>query len=102
MVLKKTFAGAMMLVGLVVGLMFLAPYAVPMPKAEEASADPAKLAFEAVCFTCHGVDRPENYQGDKSWGEIITLMESFGAVMDDDQAKLIEEYLQKTYPREGA
>lgn len=100
MVLKKTFAGAMILVGIVMGLMFVSPYAVPISKAREAGAEtPGAQAFAAVCSTCHTTDRARDYQGDKSWGEIITLMKSFGALLSEDQAKEIEQYLQTTYPK---
>lgn len=98
MVLKKTFAGAMILVGLVMGLMFVAPYAQPVPK-EQVAADPAALTFEATCSACHSTDKVQTYQGDKNWGEIIALMKTFGAVIEENQAKDIEQYLQKTYPR---
>ena len=99
MLLKKTFAGAMILVGVVMGLMFVAPYAIPVPKAV-ANADPGALTFESVCSTCHSTDNAKNYQGSQNWGEVITLMKSFGAVVSNDQAKEIEQYLQTTYPRD--
>lgn len=97
MILKKTFAGAMVLVGLVMGLMFVAPYAEPIPKAQTPT-DPAATLFESTCSTCHTTDRAKQYKGPKKWPEIIKLMRSFGALMDDNQAKQIEDYLQKTYP----
>lgn len=101
MVLKKTLAGTMMLVGMIMGLMVGSPYAVPIPQAQEASADtPGAQAFASVCNTCHSTDRIRDYQGDKSWGEIITLMKSFGALLSEDQAKEIEQHLQTTYPRD--
>lgn len=80
--------------------LFNSPYAIPQQTTRKAGTDaPGALTFQSVCTNCHQADRVENYQGSKTWAEIIKLMQSFGAFMTEDQSKEIEQYLQATYPK---
>jgi mono/diheme cytochrome c family protein len=97
--LAKTLVATMILVGIVIGFIFFAPYAVPAQHSQEDEI-PGAQTFGSVCTTCHEPDRIQNYQGDQNWHEIITLMRSFGAMVNEEQAGEIEQYLEATYPKD--
>lgn len=53
-----------------------------------------RVAFEKVCGTCHGVDRPDNKNMDRpAWDELISSMEARGAKMTAGDRELILDYL---------
>ena len=93
-----TLVASLMLAGVVVGAVFASSYAVPMQRSAETEY-PGAEAFKSTCIDCHDTDKPENYQGDLSWADVITLMKSYGAFIADDKVQDIEKYLQAAYPR---
>ncbi|MCL1852766.1 MAG: cytochrome c [Peptococcaceae bacterium] len=97
--LSKTLVATLILVGTVIGFMLFAPYAVP-PQPDEDSQVPGAQTFVAVCTSCHETDRIQSYSKDLSWAEIVTLMESFGAMISEEEAGEIENYLNAAYPGE--
>lgn len=97
--LTKTFAATMILAGMVISFIFFAPYAVPVQPGVDAEI-PGAQTFVTVCTACHEPDRIQNYQGAQSWEEIITLMKSFGAMVTEEQAGEIEQYLEAAYPKD--
>lgn len=97
--LNLMFTTTMVLVGMVLGFVVLAPYAVPRQQ-KQSDHTPGALTYQSVCTTCHQPDRVQNYQGSQSWPEVIDLMRSFGAFVSDEGAKEIADYLEATYPRQ--
>ncbi|AFL98659.1 hypothetical protein [Desulfitobacterium dehalogenans] len=97
--LSKTLGLNMVVVGLVIGFALFATYAIPLPEEAEAAGQVGYLTFQSTCTACHTVDTVQNYQGSSTWSEIIVLMKSYGAFMQEEEEGEILQYLEEAYPR---
>jgi len=65
-----------------------------------ASAEEAQSLFEKKCSACHGIDRPKSKaKTPAEWRSTVLRMKSNGAAINDDQVRIIVEYLAKNYPK---
>ena len=68
------------------------------------STDPAKLPdgpgktiLQSSCTACHGLDLLSG-RDEASWKDTVDRMIAMGAVVADDQVKVLVEYLTKNFP----
>jgi len=89
------------LVILIIGVAFFILPVVSACSAEKQSGQVAdtKTLFEKKCSTCHGLDKPKSKQKTQSeWAETVLRMKNKnGAPVNDDEAKVIVEYLAKNF-----
>jgi cytochrome c5 len=65
-----------------------------------ASAEEARSLFEKKCSACHGIDRPKSKaKTPAEWRSTVLRMKSNGAAINDDQVRIIVEYLATNYPK---
>ena len=98
-VLTWTLTGKMLIVGMVIGFIFVSAYAIPLPPDSKATGDANYLTFQSTCTNCHEVDRIQNYRGSATWPEIVELMVDFGGFFTDSETEQVVEYLESAYPR---
>ena len=60
--------------------------------------EPGKKILEGACTACHNLDRIVSKQYDKdSWDGIVQSMRDKGALVSDDEAPVLVEYLAKSF-----
>ncbi len=60
----------------------------------------AQMMFEKKCGTCHGLERPRSKtKTEKEWNTTVLRMKSNGAVLNDEEIKMIVGYLARNYPK---
>ena len=65
-----------------------------------ASAEEAQSLFEKKCSACHRIDRPKSKaKTPAQWRSTVLRMKSNGAAINDDQVRIIVDYLAKNYPK---
>jgi mono/diheme cytochrome c family protein len=89
------------LVILIIGVAFLILPVVSPCSAEKQSGQVAdtKALFEKKCSTCHSIKKPTSAKKTQSeWNETVMRMKNKnGAPVNDDEAKVIIEYLAKNF-----
>jgi cytochrome c5 len=81
----------------------------PAPAPQQATPSPApaqapdpKAILESACTTCHGLDFITDKRKDPAaWEFTVNQMISRGADLNPDEAKLVIDYLAKTYPADA-
>lgn len=73
----------------------LAAIAAPVQAQDQTLPDgPGKAELEATCAVCHGLNLvTARHRSAAEWADVLTQMESRGAVMDDKTKPLILGYL---------
>jgi nitrate/TMAO reductase-like tetraheme cytochrome c subunit len=85
------------LITLVAGVFFLSTV---WCQAAEKEGNNAKALFENNCGKCHNLDRPKAKKKTKDeWETTVLRMKKSGAMITDDEAKLIISYLFDTYKK---
>src|SRR5918995_1445427 len=80
---------------------FLAPAA---PAAAQAFPDgPGKEILEKKCSTCHAPEQVTTFgRSAEDWHEVVVNMIDLGAEVNEEEAKVLVEYLAKNWPLKGA
>lgn len=75
------------------------------PAPDPPKSEPAAVAvngedlFNKSCSVCHRIEKPISYEGDTPWKDIVDRMIQHEAKITPEEAAVIVEYLEKTYPR---
>ena len=60
---------------------------------------PGKTILQSACTVCHGLDLLSG-RDEAGWRDTVDRMIAMGAVVPDDQVKVLVEYLTKNFPPE--
>jgi hypothetical protein len=60
---------------------------------------PGKVILQSACTVCHGLDLLSG-RDEASWRDTVDRMVAMGAVVPEDQVKVLVEYLTKNFPPE--
>ena len=58
---------------------------------------PGKTILQSSCTVCHGLDLLSG-RDEASWRDTVDRMVAMGAVVPEDQVKVLVEYLTKNFP----
>ena len=58
---------------------------------------PGKMILQSSCTVCHGLDLLSG-RDEAAWKDTVDRMIAMGAVVPDDQVKVLVDYLVKNFP----
>ena len=75
-----------------------------VPAAAQAFPDgPGKEILEKKCSTCHAPEQVTTFgRSAEEWHEVVVNMIDLGAELNEEEAKVLVEYLAKNWPVKGA
>jgi mono/diheme cytochrome c family protein len=78
--------------------------ALPVAAAAQAFPDgPGKEILEKKCSTCHAPEQVTTFgRSAEEWHEVVINMIDLGAEVNEEEAKVLVEYLTKNWPLKGA
>src|SRR3990170_7457638 len=96
--------GGVMLKNSIVPLAMAAFVASVAPAAAQAFPDgPGKEILEKKCSTCHAPEQVTTFgRSVEEWHEVIVNMIDLGAEVNEEEAKVLTEYLVKNWPLKGS
>src|SRR3990170_3602691 len=96
--------GGVMLKNSIVPLAMAAFLATAGPAAAQAFPDgPGKEILEKKCSTCHAPEQVTTFgRSAEEWHEVVVNMIDLGAEMNEEETKVLVEYLAKHWPLKGA
>ena len=63
---------------------------------------PGKEILEKKCSTCHAPEQVTTFgRSAEEWHEVVVNMIDLGAEVNEEEAKVLVEYLAKNWPRQG-
>ena len=74
------------------------------PAAAQAFPDgPGKEILEKKCSTCHAPEQVTTFgRSAEEWHEVVVNMIDLGAELNEEEAKVLVEYLAKNWPLKGS
>ena len=64
---------------------------------------PGKEVLEKKCSTCHAPEQVTTFgRSAEEWHEVVVSMIDLGAEVNEEEAKILVEYLAKNWPLKGA
>ena len=64
---------------------------------------PGKEVLEKKCSTCHAPEQVTTFgRSAEEWHEVVVSMIDLGAEVNEEEAKVLVEYLAKNWPLKGA
>lgn len=99
----KTMVGAggrtLLLVSAIATMAAFEVGAAPLP-ADAAPAEPGKAILNRSCQSCHDLGTiTEAEHTAEEWPRVVARMRTNGAVLSDAEAKQLQAYLIKAYPK---
>ena len=93
-----------MLKNLLMPLIVAAFLALPAGAAAQAFPDgPGKEILEKKCSTCHAPEQVTTFgRSADEWHEVVVNMIDLGAEVNEEETKVLVEYLTKNWPLKGA
>ena len=78
-------------------------FASAMPVAAQGFPDgPGKEILEKKCSTCHAPEQVTTFgRSAEEWHEVVVNMIDLGAELNEEEAKVLVEYLAKNWPLKG-
>jgi mono/diheme cytochrome c family protein len=78
--------------------------ALPVAAAAQAFPDgPGKEILEKKCSTCHAPEQVTTFgRSAEEWHEVVVNMIDLGAEVNEEEAKVLVEYLAKNWPLKGS
>ena len=75
-----------------------------VPAAAQAFPDgPGKEILEKKCSTCHAPEQVTTFgRSPEEWHEVVVNMIDLGAEVNEEEAKVLVEYLAKNWPVKGS
>ena len=75
-----------------------------VPAAAQAFPDgPGKEILEKKCSTCHAPEQVTTFgRSTEEWHEVVVNMIDLGAEVNEEEAKVLVEYLSKNWPVKGS
>lgn len=85
-------------------LVITAFMALPAAAAAQAFPDgPGKEILEKKCSTCHAPEQVTTFgRSAEEWHEVVVNMIDLGAEVNEEEAKVLVEYLAKNWPLKGS
>jgi hypothetical protein len=85
-------------------LVITAFLALPVAAAAQAFPDgPGKEILEKKCSTCHAPEQVTTFgRSAEEWHEVVVNMIDLGAEVNEEEAKVLVEYLAKNWPLKGS
>ncbi len=79
-------------------------FACATPAAAQAFPDgPGKEILEKKCSTCHAPEQVTTFgRSAEEWHEVVVNMIDLGAELNEEEAKVLVEYLAKNWPLKGS
>jgi mono/diheme cytochrome c family protein len=77
-------------------------FATAVPASAQFPDGPGKEILEKKCSTCHAPEQVTTFgRSAEEWHEVVVNMIDLGAELNEEEAKVLVEYLAKNWPLKG-